>query len=114
MDNPITRKLEDKNFVYYLNGHKVINKDMLVRIKKLNIPPKWINVNISNSDTDYLQATGNDSKGRVQYLYHPVWVTLSKLEKYNRLKLFAKKLIHEYYTCYPTRYYLYSKEMQII
>jgi DNA topoisomerase-1 len=92
MDNQITRKLENKEFVYYLNGHKVINKDTLLRIKKLHIPPKWINVNVSTSDTNYLQATGDDSKGRVQYIYHPVWITLSKIEKYNRLKLFAKKL----------------------
>jgi DNA topoisomerase I len=92
MNNPITRKIENKQFVYYQNNNKVINKDTLARIKKLHIPPKWTNVNVSNSETDYLQATGNDSKGRVQYIYHPVWIVLSKIEKYNRLKLFAKKL----------------------
>jgi len=92
MNNPITRKIEKKEFVYYHNGHKVINKDILMRINKLRIPPKWTNVNISNSETEYLQATGNDSKGRVQYIYHPIWIILSKIEKYNRLKLFAKKL----------------------
>lgn len=88
----ITRRVENKEFVYYYNGHKVINKDTLARIRKLHIPPKWTNVQISNLETDYLQATGNDIKGRVQYIYHPVWVALSKIEKYNRLKLFAKKL----------------------
>jgi len=92
MNNPITRRIENKQFVYYQNGSKVINKDILLRIRKLHIPPKWANVNVSNSETDYLQATGNDSKGRVQYIYHPVWIALSKIEKYNRLKLFAKKL----------------------
>jgi DNA topoisomerase-1 len=92
MNNPITRNLENKEFVYYHNDHKVINKDILCRIRKLHIPPKWNNVKISSSETDYLQATGNDDKGRVQYLYHPVWIVLSKIEKYNRLKLFAKQL----------------------
>lgn len=92
MSNFITRRVENKEFVYYSNGHKVINKDTLARIKKLHIPPKWVNVKISTNETDYLQATGNDNKGRVQYIYHPVWVAISKIEKYNRLKLFAKKL----------------------
>lgn len=92
MDNPIIRHIENKNFVYYHNGTKVINKDILVRIKKLHIPPNWKNVKISNSDTSYLQATGEDNKGRVQYIYHFMWITLSKIEKYQKLKLFAKKL----------------------
>lgn len=92
MNNPITRRFENKEFVYYHNGNKVINKDTLARIRKLHIPPKWINVNVAESETEYLQATGNDNKGRVQYIYHPVWIALSKIEKYNRLKLFAKQL----------------------
>ncbi len=92
MNNPITRKIENKEFVYYQNNKQIIDNDILNRIRKLRIPPKWINVNISNSETEYLQATGNDNKGRVQYVYHPVWIALSKLEKYNRLKLFSKKL----------------------
>jgi DNA topoisomerase-1 len=92
MNDWIIRRIENKEFVYYQNGHKIINKETLNRIKKLHIPPKWENVQISNSETEYLQATGNDNKGRVQYIYHPVWIALSKIEKYNRLKLFAKKL----------------------
>lgn len=92
MNSYITRHIENKEFVYYSNGHKVINKDILIRIKKLRIPPKWSNVKISDSDISYLQATGEDSKGRVQYVYHYIWIALSKIEKYNRLKLFTKKL----------------------
>jgi DNA topoisomerase-1 len=92
MNNPITRKLENKEFIYLQNNKRIINDNILNRIRKLRIPPKWSNVNISNSETEYLQATGNDIKGRVQYIYHPVWIAISKLEKYNRLKLFVKKL----------------------
>jgi DNA topoisomerase-1 len=88
----ITRKFINDKFIYFLEGKKITNDGTLMRIKKLHIPPKWTNVQISDSETDYLQATGNDIKGRVQYIYHPAWVALSKIEKYNRLKLFAKKL----------------------
>ena len=90
-ENIITRRF-DKEFVYYIDKNKVINESILTRIKKLHIPPKWTNVKISVSETDYLQATGTDSKKRVQYIYHPVWIAISKIEKYNRLKLFVKKL----------------------
>jgi len=88
----ILRTVKNKEFVYHRRGAAVVDKDTLCRIKKLHIPPKWTNVKISSSDTDYLQAIGSDAKGRVQYLYHPTWIALSKIEKYNRLKLFAKKL----------------------
>ena len=92
----ITRKviINDKkySFVYYLNTKEITNKNTLERLRKLHIPPMWKNVKISTSEIDYLQATGEDSKGRIQYIYHPIWVELAKIEKYNRLKLFIKKL----------------------
>jgi len=88
----ITRHIENKEYVYYQNSKKVNQEDILERIKKLHIPPAWKDVHISSSDTDYLQVTGTDNKGRMQYVYHPVWVQLSKIDKYNRLKSFAKRL----------------------
>jgi DNA topoisomerase-1 len=90
----ITRILQknNKNFVYYCKNSQVINKNTLERIRKLHIPPNWTNIKIADSETDYLQVTGEDSKGRTQYIYHPIFVELSKLEKYTRLCLFIKKL----------------------
>ena len=88
----ITRNIKNKTFIYYLGSKQVTNKDTLERISKLHIPPKWTSVRVSSSDTDYLQATGEDSKGRVQYIYHPIFVELGKIEKYDRMKLFASKL----------------------
>jgi DNA topoisomerase-1 len=81
-----------QTFVYYINGKKITENKIIDRIAKLRIPPNWIKVQISISDTEYLQATGVDSKGRTQYIYHPMWITLSKTEKYARLSLFIKKL----------------------
>ncbi len=92
MNNPITRKLENGKFVYYHNNKQMINKNNLIRINKLCIPPKWTNVNISESEIDHVQVIGSDNKNRNQYIYHPIWITLSKIDKFNRLKLFAKKL----------------------
>ena len=75
-----------------IGSHLVTNKDVLERVKKLHIPPNWKNVKISSDDTSYLQATGEDAKGSMQYIYHPIWIELSKIEKYNRLSLFVKRL----------------------
>ncbi len=88
----ITRQVKNNEFVYLKNGHVITNKIVLNRISKLHVPPKWKNVKISSNETDYLQTTGIDIKGRMQYIYHPLWVELSKIEKYNRLKLFAERL----------------------
>ncbi len=91
----ITRKKNVKNikrFTYYRNGKKIIDKPTLERIDRLHIPPMWDNVLVSENITDYLQATGKDEKGRTQYIYHPVWVELSKVEKYARLARFNKLL----------------------
>lgn len=88
----IFRILKNEEFIYYQNSKRIINKDTLERIKKLHIPPKWINVKISNNPEDYLQVTGHDSKGRTQYIYHPLWNALVKVEKYQRMKQFMEKL----------------------
>lgn len=95
----ITRKLETINnekdttkFVYYYNDNLVIDKEILERVEKLRIPPNWNNVLISNSPSSYLQATGIDSKGRKQYIYHPLWNTLSRIDKYSKLKEFSRKI----------------------
>lgn len=86
------RKLINNEFVYYSNNRKISNIHILNRIKKLCIPPMWTNVYVSDSDTDYLQVTGYDTKGRIQYIYHPAWNTLSEIDKYSRLIKFSKKL----------------------
>jgi len=94
MDNYISRTRQGKNsFIYTQTMSKIItDKVTLERITKLHIPPAWTKVKISTNPTDYLQVTGEDSKGRVQYLYHPAWVELSRIEKYSRMKNFISKI----------------------
>ena len=87
----ITRKKQGSSFIYYQNS-KIVDKGILERINKLRIPPNWVNVKVTTNPTDYLQATGEDEKGRTQYIYHPMWVELSKIEKYARLARFDRKL----------------------
>jgi len=88
----ITRDIQNKKFVYYQNGKQILDKNVLERIRKLHIPPMWNDIKIANLDTDYLQSTAIDKKGRTQYIYHPIFNELNKIEKYDRIALFAKKL----------------------
>lgn len=82
-----------------MRSKKKICKD---RIKKLGIPPNWKNVKISPDPTARIQATGEDSKGKVQYIYHPMWVELrgdykfnNKLGEFRRKENLLKKAISE-------------------
>lgn len=69
-------------------------KEDLERIKKLRIPPNWINVKIDSDASAKIQATGVDSKGRKQYIYNSKWIEKSKKNK--ALKI--KTLNHEKYS----------------
>jgi len=52
-------------------GRRIADPDKLERIETLAIPPAWKDVWISPRANAKLQATGVDSAGRRQYLYHP-------------------------------------------
>ena len=80
----ITRhKLKDK-FVY--RGTK--SNDDIIRIKKLKIPPIWVDVKIDFNPNAKIQATGYDIKGRKQYIYNEKWLEKSKKRKFKKIKDF--------------------------
>ena len=66
------RKGGKGRFRYYdSNDRRITDERILERIDELRIPPAWKDVWISPRRTAKLQATGIDSAGRRQYLYHP-------------------------------------------
>ena len=73
-------------------GEPVTDPEVLDRIRPLRIPPAWTHVWIAGSPNAHLQATGLDSKGRRQYLYHPLWRLRRDHEKYDDMLEFAAKL----------------------
>ena len=81
-----------KNKNYYLGSQKITDSFILDRIKKLRVPPAWTDVEISSDPTSYVQVTGKDVSGKVQYIYHPLFVTLTEYHKYSRLKEFCSRL----------------------
>ncbi len=88
----ITREKRGKGFRYLYDGGTVKDRKKLERIRKLVIPPAWKNVWICPMENGHLQATGIDSLGRKQYLYHPLWIELRNQRKYHRMVQFANAL----------------------
>jgi DNA topoisomerase IB len=73
-------------------GEPVEDADTLERVRALRIPPAWTDVWIAPYPNAHLQATGLDSKGRRQYLYHRLWRERRDREKYGDMLEFAGKL----------------------
>lgn len=88
----IIRKKTGKSFTYFIEDKKIVDKNELLRIKKLVLPPAWENVWICTLHNGHLQATGEDVKKRKQYRYHPHWNTLRNHTKFYRMLQFGKVL----------------------
>jgi DNA topoisomerase-1 len=73
-------------------GKRITDPVKVARIEALVIPPAWKDVWISPRASAKLQATGVDSAGRRQYLYHPEYRAQQEQAKYDRLIRFAERL----------------------
>jgi DNA topoisomerase-1 len=73
-------------------GTQVIDAGTLARIGALAIPPAWTNVWISADPSGHIQATGTDSRGRLQYRYHELWREQRDAEKFDHMLRFAGAL----------------------
>ena len=89
----ITREPKDGGFVYIRpDGTQLDDEKELERIRKLAIPPAWIDVWICPYPNGHLLATGRDAKCRKQYRYHPRWRAVRDENKYNGMLAFAEAL----------------------
>ena len=89
---PVSNRTKIKRFVYFSKGTCIKNKDTISRIEKLGIPPAYNNVVISNRPRHYLQAIGEDNKGRKQYIYNDTFLEKRDENKFTNLILFSKKI----------------------
>ena len=87
------RKANGNGFEYLdTEAKRIRDKQRLLRIKRLAIPPAWTNVWICPSPNGHVQATGRDARGRKQYRYHDRWREVRDENKFGRLAEFAKTL----------------------
>jgi DNA topoisomerase IB len=73
-------------------GEDVTGIQTLRRIAALAIPPGWKDVWISPDPLGHIQATGVDSRGRTQYLYHELWREQRDAQKFAHMLRFAAAL----------------------
>jgi len=58
----------------------------------MNVPPNWKIKEKSQSPYDAVQCTCVAPSGKIQYMYHPLWVLLRDLVKFKRILRFCVKL----------------------
>ena len=87
----IKRIKKGKGFAYYLRSKPVAKKE-IDRIRRLVIPPAWMDVWICPLENGHIQATGLDLRKRKQYRYHELWNKLRNETKFHRLYEFGKVL----------------------
>ena len=73
-------------------GKRVTDKETIERFNAMVIPPAWSEVWFSPDERGHLQATGKDTKGRVQYRYHDDWTAIKSIMKFDGVAGFAKHL----------------------
>jgi DNA topoisomerase-1 len=88
------RRLGSKGRFRYVDsrGKPIVDEAKLARIEAIVIPPAWKDVWISPRANAKLQATGVDTAGRRQYLYHPEYRARQEQAKYDNLIQFAEAL----------------------
>lgn len=89
----ITRARDGDGFRFYdPSGAEITDEETLRRIRALRIPPAWENVWTSPDPQGHIQATGMDSKGRTQYVYHQLWRVQRDAQKFAHMLRFASAL----------------------
>lgn len=91
-DLSIERRRNKDEFVFYKKGKILKDEKVLLRIKKLVIPPGWEDVRICRQENGHLQVVGKDVKNRKQYIYHPNWTRLRNQTKFYKIAAFGKLL----------------------
>jgi len=89
----LRRVRRGKGFSYHDHrGKSLSDGEIKARIAELAIPPAWQKVWICPDADGHILATGEDDRGRKQYIYHPRWRAVRDLLNFYRLLLFAEQL----------------------
>ncbi len=89
----ISRHKRGRGFLYKgPDGKSVRDAQLLLRIRRLAIPPAWTQVWICSVEGGHIQATGRDARGRKQYRYHPSYREARDRSKFRRMLEFSEVL----------------------
>ncbi|MEP6852646.1 MAG: DNA topoisomerase IB [bacterium] len=89
----LQRKRSGTGFRYIDESRATLSSaGVKARIASMAIPPAWRKVWICPNEDGHILATGEDERGRKQYMYHPRWRAVRDLLNFYRLVLFAAHL----------------------
>ncbi|MGH8962189.1 MAG: DNA topoisomerase IB [Jatrophihabitantaceae bacterium] len=88
----IRRVRRGRGFSYRTPTGRAVSTAVRNRIDSLVIPPGWQNVWICSADDAHLMATGEDERGRTQYLYSERWRQFRDELNFYRLIDFGPRL----------------------
>jgi DNA topoisomerase-1 len=89
----ISRRRRGRGFVYLdPDSERIDDPEVLERVAELVIPPAWRDVWICMDPHGHLQATGVDTAGRKQYLYHARWRAHRDRRKFDSMLAFGAAL----------------------
>ena len=88
----IRRRRHGRGFAYRDHRGRLVPPEVAARIAALAIPPAWTDVWICADDTGHLVETGQDDRGRTQYLYHPRWREVRDALNFYRLLVLGQQL----------------------
>lgn len=92
--NKVVPKSKKKNNArYYLDGKLVMDTKKINRFNGLYIPPAYVNVRVAKSPKHKIQAIGEDTRGRKQYIYHPDFVRELSQRKYDNITKLSGKIV---------------------
>ena len=81
-----------RGFTYQEPDGAPVTDDVREWIETLAIPPAWKSVRIAADPDSHLLATGHDSQGRKQYIYHPRWEDIRHEVKFARMWEFGRRV----------------------
>ena len=88
----LRRVRRGKGFSYLDSRGNTVNGAVREWIGTLVIPPAWNEVWISADRSGHILATGHDTAGRKQYVYHPKWEETRDAAKFERVADFGGRL----------------------
>ena len=74
------------------NGRAIRDAMTRARLKRLAVPPAYVDVLYAADPSAHIQAIGRDAAGRLQYRYHPDWQRVREMRKAKRLQRLVEAL----------------------
>ena len=88
-----SRLKRGRGFTYVGRSGRRLSRPSIVNYcRSLVIPPAWKEVWISPQQNAHILSTGQDQRGRKQYIYHPSWTEYRNRLKFDELPAFGRAL----------------------